>query len=42
MTSIRRIPHCSHWGAYHVLVNGDRVVGVEESMRICVAVPFPV
>lgn len=26
---IRRIPHCSHWGAYTVLVEDGRIVGVE-------------
>ena len=26
---IRRIPHCSHWGAYTLLVQGQQVVGVE-------------
>ncbi|MEZ5797575.1 MAG: molybdopterin guanine dinucleotide-containing S/N-oxide reductase [Paracoccaceae bacterium] len=26
---IRRVPHCSHWGAYRVLVEGQRIVGVE-------------
>ena len=29
---IRRVPHCSHWGAYTVLVEDGRIVGVE---------PFP-
>ena len=31
MTRIRRVPHCSHWGAYDVLVEGDEIVGVEPS-----------
>ena len=26
---IRRIPHCSHWGAYTLLVQGQDIVGVE-------------
>lgn len=26
---IRRVPHCSHWGAYTLLVDQDRIVGVE-------------
>lgn len=26
---IRRIPHCSHWGAYTLLVEDDHIVGVE-------------
>ena len=29
MTRVRRIPHCSHWGAYTLLVEEDRVIGVE-------------
>ncbi|MFV0383803.1 molybdopterin-dependent oxidoreductase [Paracoccus sp. (in: a-proteobacteria)] len=29
MDNIRRVPHCSHWGAYTLLVQGDRIVGVE-------------
>jgi biotin/methionine sulfoxide reductase len=29
MTTIRRVPHCSHWGAYTILVDGNRIVGVE-------------
>ena len=28
---VRRVPHCSHWGAYTLLVEDDRVVGVEPS-----------
>jgi biotin/methionine sulfoxide reductase len=32
MGDVRRINHCSHWGAYTVLVEGQRIVGVE---------PFP-
>ena len=27
--AIRRVPHCSHWGAYTLLVQGQQVVGVE-------------
>ena len=27
--TIRRIPHCSHWGAYTLLVEEDRIIGVE-------------
>lgn len=26
---IRRVPHCSHWGAYTILVDGNEIVGVE-------------
>ncbi|WP_103332055.1 molybdopterin guanine dinucleotide-containing S/N-oxide reductase [Pseudotabrizicola formosa] len=26
---IRRVPHCSHWGAYTLLVEDGRIVGVE-------------
>ncbi len=26
---IRRIPHCSHWGAYTILVEDGRITGVE-------------
>ncbi|MEN9316894.1 MAG: biotin sulfoxide reductase, partial [Pseudomonadota bacterium] len=29
MTRIQRIPHCSHWGAYSLLVDDGRIVGVE-------------
>jgi biotin/methionine sulfoxide reductase len=29
--SIRRVSHCSHWGAYTILVEDDRIVGVEPS-----------
>lgn len=29
MGMIKRIPHCSHWGAYTILVEDDRIVGVE-------------
>lgn len=29
MGAIERIPHCSHWGAYSVLVDEGRIVGVE-------------
>ena len=29
MSRIKRVPHCSHWGAYTILVEDDRVVGVE-------------
>ncbi len=29
MTNLQRIPHCSHWGAYSLLVENDRIVGVE-------------
>jgi biotin/methionine sulfoxide reductase len=34
---IRRIPHCSHWGAYTLLVQGQGIVGVEP----CQGDPFP-
>lgn len=26
---IRRVPHCSHWGAYTILVDGNDIVGIE-------------
>ena len=29
MGSIRRVPHCSHWGAYTLLVEDGRIVGTE-------------
>jgi biotin/methionine sulfoxide reductase len=29
MGKISRIPHCSHWGAYTVLVSNNEIVGVE-------------
>ncbi|KEJ97013.1 biotin/methionine sulfoxide reductase [Pseudosulfitobacter pseudonitzschiae] len=29
MSNVRRIPHCSHWGAYTILVDDNRIVGVE-------------
>jgi biotin/methionine sulfoxide reductase len=29
MGEIRRVPHCSHWGAYTILVEDGRIVGVE-------------
>ena len=29
MGSVRRVPHCSHWGAYTILVEDGRIVGVE-------------
>lgn len=29
MGKIRRVPHCSHWGAYTILVEDERIVGVE-------------
>ncbi|MDF2234179.1 molybdopterin-dependent oxidoreductase [Albimonas sp. CAU 1670] len=31
MSQPRRVPHCSHWGAYDVLVENDEIVGVEPS-----------
>jgi len=27
--AIRRVPHCSHWGTYTILVDGGSIVGVE-------------
>ncbi len=27
--AVVRVPHCSHWGAYTLLVEGGRIVGVE-------------
>lgn len=32
MSQIRRVPHCSHWGAYTLLVEDDQIIGIE---------PFP-
>ncbi|MCA1550924.1 molybdopterin-dependent oxidoreductase [Bradyrhizobium sp. BRP19] len=29
MSRIKRIPHCSHWGAYTILVEDNRIVGIE-------------
>jgi biotin/methionine sulfoxide reductase len=29
MPPVERIPHCSHWGAYTLLVESNRIVGVE-------------
>ncbi|PIT03586.1 biotin transporter BioY [Bradyrhizobium nitroreducens] len=29
MSEVKRVPHCSHWGAYTILVEDDRIVGVE-------------
>jgi biotin/methionine sulfoxide reductase len=29
MSNILRIPHCSHWGAYTILVEDGRIVGIE-------------
>lgn len=29
MSTLARIPHCSHWGAYTLLVEDGRIVGVE-------------
>jgi biotin/methionine sulfoxide reductase len=29
MNRITRVPHCSHWGAYTILVEDGRIVGVE-------------
>lgn len=29
MGKIERIPHCSHWGAYTILVKDDTIIGVE-------------
>ncbi|WP_299365557.1 molybdopterin guanine dinucleotide-containing S/N-oxide reductase [uncultured Paracoccus sp.] len=29
MGKIKRVPHCSHWGAYTILVEDGRIVGVE-------------
>ena len=29
MGTIKRVPHCSHWGAYTILVDDNRIVGVE-------------
>jgi biotin/methionine sulfoxide reductase len=29
MTSVQRFPHCSHWGAYTILVEDGRITGIE-------------
>ncbi|MES2029101.1 MAG: molybdopterin-dependent oxidoreductase [Pseudomonadota bacterium] len=29
MSEIRRVPHCSHWGAYTILLKDEQIVGVE-------------
>ena len=29
MGTVERIPHCSHWGAYTILVENGAIVGVE-------------
>lgn len=29
MSKVRRFPHCSHWGAYTILVEDGRIVGIE-------------
>jgi biotin/methionine sulfoxide reductase len=29
MSNIRRIPHCSHWGAYTILMDGDDIIDIE-------------
>lgn len=29
VSTIKRVPHCSHWGAYTILVDGGNIVGVE-------------
>lgn len=29
MSDIRRVPHCTHWGAFQLLVQDGRIVGVE-------------
>ncbi|WGF87077.1 molybdopterin-dependent oxidoreductase [Marinivivus vitaminiproducens] len=29
MTTVKRVPHCSHWGAYTLLVEDGRITGVE-------------
>lgn len=28
-TTVKRVPHCSHWGAYTLLVENDRILDVE-------------
>ncbi|MBY8975026.1 molybdopterin-dependent oxidoreductase [Rhodobacteraceae bacterium NNCM2] len=30
---IRRVPHCAHWGAFNLLVEDDKIVGVEPFER---------
>jgi biotin/methionine sulfoxide reductase len=29
VSEIKRIAHCSHWGAYTILVQDGRIVGIE-------------
>lgn len=29
MATIKRVPHCSHWGAYTILMDGETIAGVE-------------
>lgn len=29
MSTVQRFPHCSHWGAYTILVEDGRIVGIE-------------
>jgi len=29
MSEVKRVPHCSHWGAYTILVEDNRIAGVE-------------
>lgn len=29
MSEIKRVPHCSHWGAYTILLKDEQIVGVE-------------
>lgn len=29
MTSVQRFPHCSHWGAYTIVVEDGRITGIE-------------
>jgi len=29
MSTIQRFPHCSHWGAYTILVEDGRIAGIE-------------
>ncbi|MCO5131218.1 MAG: molybdopterin-dependent oxidoreductase [Xanthobacteraceae bacterium] len=33
MGQVRRVPHCSHWGAYTILVEDGAIVGIEPFAR---------
>lgn len=33
MSQIRRVPHCSHWGTYTLLVQNGQIIGIEPSVQ---------